>query len=283
MRPSVIIADDDPFITQLLSEICDSERMDVRIAVDGEEVLAQLLESPPDLILLDIMMPKMNGFQVLEEMSCMPPMRDVAVIVISAVSDNEAIRKGYELGARDYFIKPFRVGELLSRLRTHLKAVTYKQLPGVPLDHEVGDERQISEELHRLLEKPKRAHLSLLCASLTGKEGAQVSHPVLYAMAKKLRLQVRGVDRLFMMPDQRFIFVLPSTTIRGVESLQERLGEQLLDMMQAENLTASFRSVWEKATVGPGAAPEGFVEKLLTECSDAGAKDLNLLMEAEEE
>jgi len=265
MRPSVIIADDDPFITQLLSEICDSERMDVRIANDGEELMALLLEAKPDLILLDIMMPKMNGFQVLEEMSCMPPMRNVAVIVISAVSDNESVRKGYQLGAQDYFIKPFRVGELLSRLRSHLKAAAYRNLPGDPLDHEVGDGSQLAAELKALLERSPRGPLSLMSVGLKQEEGEGLPKASLLELAKIMRLQVRLVDRLFLMPDGQLILIMPNTVTRGMEALQERLGEQLLDQLQKLKVAGVFRPEWQRATVSPGAAPEGWVEELLEE------------------
>jgi CheY-like chemotaxis protein len=263
MRPSVIIADDDPFITQLLSEICDSERMDVRIASDGEELIAMLLEARPDLILLDIMMPKMNGFQVLEELSCMPPMRNVAVIVISAVSDNASVRKGYQLGAQDYFIKPFRVGELLSRLRSHLKAAAYRNLPGDPLDHELGDESQLGLELKTLLERPRRGPLSLMSVSLMEGEGDGLPRHSLIELAKIMRMQIRLVDRLFLMPDGRMLFIMPSTSTNGMEALQERLGEQLLDQLQELKVADTLRPEWERSTVVPGAVPEGWVEKLL--------------------
>ena len=263
MRPNVIIADDDPFITQLLSEICDSERMDVRIATDGEEVMAMLLEATPDLILLDIMMPKMNGFQVLEEMSCMPPMRNVAVIVISAVSDNESVRKGYQLGAQDYFIKPFRVGELLSRLRTHLKAAAYRNLPGDPLDHEVGDASQLAPELQALMDRPRRGPLSVMSVSLKDGEGEGLSRGPLVEVAKAMRLQVRLVDRLFLLSDGRLVLLMPNTAARGMEALQERLGEQLLDQLQELKVAAAIRPAWERGSVAPGAMPEGWIEKLL--------------------
>ena len=263
MRPSVIIADDDPFITQLLSEICDSERMDVRIASDGDEVMAMVLERAPDLILLDIMMPKMNGFQVLEEMACMPPMRDVTVIVISAVSDNESVRKGYHLGAKDYFVKPFRVGELLSRLRTHLKASSYQRLPGDPLDHEIGDESQLKPELQALLDRPRRGPVSVMCIQMKDGEEQGMPHASLYQLAQGIRLQVRGVDRLFMLPDGRLVLIMPNTKTRGMEALQERLSEQLLDEIQALKLSGTINPSWSRATVGPGEAPDGWVEKLL--------------------
>lgn len=254
MRPSVIIADDDPFITQLLSEICDSERMDVRVAIDGSEVLSMLDEARPDLVLLDIMMPNMNGYQVLEEMSVMPAMQGVAVIVISAVSDNDAIRRGYELGASDYFIKPFRVGELLSRLRTHLRAVSYQRLPGVPLDHDLGGQELLAPALRDLLDKEGRGPLSLLQAGFTTGDAAPLELPVLVALAQELRLQVRGVDRLFLMDDRRLIFALPNTAAHGVAALQERL--------QAK--AGEHQISWKSQTVAAGEEAAGMAEELAT-------------------
>lgn len=229
MRPNVIIADDDPFITQLLSEICDAEDMQTRQAEGGEQVIELIRQAPPDLLLLDIMMPDMNGLEVLEEIGAMTVMRDVPVIVISACSDNETIRKGYLLGAADYFTKPFRVVEFIRRVRTHLKAAAYQRLPGGPLDHEMGDETDFWAELRRILERSPSGDLTLVgarpvpqaLAALFADSAFRLTP--LFQVGNRLRLELRGLDRLFLLPSPLLIAILPDTGLAEAEVVRQRL------------------------------------------------------------
>lgn len=93
---------------------------ELAVALDGETALEMALESPPDLILLDIMMPGMNGYDVLARLKEHPVTRDVPVIMLSALSDANTKARGFQLGAVDYVSKPFDVEELQARVRTHL-------------------------------------------------------------------------------------------------------------------------------------------------------------------
>ncbi|HCU68271.1 MAG TPA: two-component system response regulator [Desulfomicrobium sp.] len=93
---------------------------ELAVALDGASALEMAAESPPDLILLDIMMPGMNGYEVLERLKRHPATAEVPVIMLSALSDVGTKARGFQLGAVDYLSKPFEVEELKARVRTHL-------------------------------------------------------------------------------------------------------------------------------------------------------------------
>ncbi|SFJ59315.1 putative two-component system response regulator [Desulfomicrobium apsheronum] len=102
---------------------------ELAVALDGVTALKMVQASPPDLILLDIMMPGMNGYEVLAKLKSRPETRAVPVIMISALSDLHTKSRGFQLGAVDYVSKPFEVEELRVRVRTHLSlAQAHKDL-----------------------------------------------------------------------------------------------------------------------------------------------------------
>jgi putative two-component system response regulator len=90
------------------------------VAMTGHTALAQVKENPPDLILLDIMMPEMDGHEVCSRLKSDPATSSIPVIFITAMHESEEITKGFKLGAVDYITKPFRIDELQARVRTHL-------------------------------------------------------------------------------------------------------------------------------------------------------------------
>ena len=93
----------------------------VSVAMDGETALREATRYPPDLILLDIMMPGMDGFEVCKQLKMNPELKEIPVIFLTAMAQHEDIVKGLELGAMDYVTKPFHKDELLLRVKTHLE------------------------------------------------------------------------------------------------------------------------------------------------------------------
>ena len=117
----ILAADDTPASLKLLHDILVAEGYEVRAAINGELALHSAKMDPPDLILLDIRMPGMDGFEVCAHLKKMEHTRDIPVIFVSAFSAIEEILKGFEKGAVDYVTKPFHREELLARVRTHLE------------------------------------------------------------------------------------------------------------------------------------------------------------------
>jgi two-component system sensor histidine kinase/response regulator len=116
----ILIVDDVPKNIQLLGSILKEENYELEFATSGKEALEWLDSKPFDLVLLDIMMPEMDGFEVCRRIKENPATRDISVIFLTAKADFQSIIQGFEIGAVDYITKPYNRKELLMRVKTHL-------------------------------------------------------------------------------------------------------------------------------------------------------------------
>lgn len=117
----ILIVDDNSTNLAVLSQSLKAAGYKIRVAIDGESALEQIRREPPDLILLDIQMPGINGFETCGRLKANPKTLDIPVIFITASSGTENIVKGLSLGAVDYITKPFQREEVLARVRVHLQ------------------------------------------------------------------------------------------------------------------------------------------------------------------
>ena len=119
-RPTVLVVDDTPDNLALVSTLL-KDAYNVKVAVNGEKALRiASAEKPPDLILLDIMMPQMDGYEVCRRLKALPATRDIPVIFVTARADEEDERIGLELGAADYITKPISPAILMARVKAQL-------------------------------------------------------------------------------------------------------------------------------------------------------------------
>ena len=116
MALSVLVVDDDPVILRLLQVNFELEGISVATAVDGEEGLKMIQSDPPDLVISDIMMPKVNGLELLAALRSSPDTSAMPVILLSAKAQVANVQRGLELGADDYVTKPFDPLELIERV-----------------------------------------------------------------------------------------------------------------------------------------------------------------------
>jgi len=119
-KGNILIVDDTTKNIQVLASVLDEQGYSVKAATDGKQALAAVEKSIPDLILLDIMMPEMDGFETIRELKKNPLWQNVPVIFLTAKIETEDIVHGFELGAVDYITKPFNSSELLARVNTHI-------------------------------------------------------------------------------------------------------------------------------------------------------------------
>lgn len=112
----VLIADDKPEVVELVRVTLEGEDYQVIDAFDGEEALRKTTKEKPDLIILDVVMPKMDGYEVLGNIKKDPKTKDIPVIMLSAKGQKLDREKGMKLGAIDYIIKPFSPSDLLGKL-----------------------------------------------------------------------------------------------------------------------------------------------------------------------
>src|SRR3954463_9875854 len=117
---SILVVDDDPINRRLLARALDALGHAVLTAANGREALAVIRDDEPDVVLLDIVMPEMDGVAVLEHIKADPALRDVPVIMVSALEDVEGVIRCIELGAEDYLPKPFDPVLLRARVRAGL-------------------------------------------------------------------------------------------------------------------------------------------------------------------
>ncbi len=117
----VLIVDDNPTNLSVLSEALGSEGLRFRVAVDGESAIAQVKRNQPDLILLDVQMPGINGFETCRRLKANPVTQNIPIIFTTALADIDSKTKGFSLGAVDYIPKPFAQEEVIARVRVHLR------------------------------------------------------------------------------------------------------------------------------------------------------------------
>lgn len=116
MPKNVLIVDDEPNIVLSLQFLMKKAGYNVRVARDGEEALAEIAKAPPDLVLLDVMMPKRDGFDVCQTVRGNPSWQDVRIIMLTARGRDIEREKGLALGADSYVTKPFSTKDVLAQV-----------------------------------------------------------------------------------------------------------------------------------------------------------------------
>ena len=156
---SILVADDNPDNLKVLSGMLKELDFKIRIATNGEEALASLERKSADLVLLDIHMPKMDGYEACRRIKSDPSLKDIPVIFMSSLSEEFNKVKGFELGAVDYITKPLQMEETKARISVHMElyhkrkmletfneSLVNRELRIVELKKEVNE---LSKELNR--------------------------------------------------------------------------------------------------------------------------------------
>jgi len=120
-RFNILVVDDVPINVLLVEKMLARFNFRVRTASNGREAIREMVEEKPDLVLLDIMMPVMDGFQVLEAVQERKDWADVKVVVLSALDTNQDIVKAFNLGAKDFITKPIVLSKLLNSVAEQLQ------------------------------------------------------------------------------------------------------------------------------------------------------------------
>src|SRR5271170_4094249 len=118
--PTILIADDNPTNLNVLFEYLSAQGYRVLVAEDGAGAIEQAQYGLPDLILLDVMMPGIDGFETCEKLKKSRETRDIPVIFMTAISETASVLKGFSVGAVDYITKPLQREEVLVRVRNHI-------------------------------------------------------------------------------------------------------------------------------------------------------------------
>ena len=121
MNKTILIVDDEVSILMALEYALKKQNFKVLIARDGSEALKIVEEEIPDLVLLDIMMPKVDGYQTLTHIRSTPALKDIKVVLLSAKQKEKDIQKGLDLGADKYLVKPFSIKKIINEINALLK------------------------------------------------------------------------------------------------------------------------------------------------------------------
>ncbi len=117
MPQKILVIEDDKFLRQLVTKKLSERDFNIAEAVDGEDGLEKAGEEDPDLILLDLILPGMDGFEVLSELKEDPELSSIPVIILSNLGQKDEIEKGLQMGAKDYLVKAhFTLGEIVEKI-----------------------------------------------------------------------------------------------------------------------------------------------------------------------
>jgi sigma-B regulation protein RsbU (phosphoserine phosphatase) len=150
---SILLVDDNPTNLQVLFQTLDGVGCKLLVAKNGEMALSIANKARPDLILLDIMMPDIDGYEVCRQLKSVPATADIPVIFLSALGDTEDKVKGLQLGAVDYITKPFQPDEVIARVNTHLTIHRLKREVESRKDQLEHELKVVSEVQQKLLPK----------------------------------------------------------------------------------------------------------------------------------
>jgi serine phosphatase RsbU (regulator of sigma subunit) len=200
--PRILIVDDEPLNIDYLEQELEDLDYEVLSARNGQEALESVQSQLPDMILLDIMMPIMDGFEVLARLKGEVQWRDIPVVVISALSDMDNVVKGIELGAEDYLPKPFDPVLLHARIKSGLEKKRFRDL-----------ERLYLKALERELEIGREIQTDFLPDEIPQPEGWKIAS---YFQAAR---EVAGdFYDVFHLDDQRLGLVVGDVCDKGVGS-----------------------------------------------------------------
>ena len=142
-RATILIVDDTPINLRVVVESLEGQGYQIVVATRGEEALKRASYVQPDLVLLDVMMPDLNGFEICRRLKAQPGTRDIPVIFMTSLASVENKVAGFSVGAIDYVTKPLHVEEVRARVDTHLKLHRMQQ----ELENRSAQLTAVNEEL----------------------------------------------------------------------------------------------------------------------------------------
>lgn len=254
-KPRVLVVDDDPDKLSLLEVALTMAGYEVRTARDGEEGLAEVASFQPDLVVADVMMPKMNGYDLVRKMRENPQTKFIPIILQTAAGLRAADQRlGSEVGALGYITDPTDLDLLLSRARTLLEFKAYLDTceEDALTDHLTGlanrrrFERQLEREVARTLRYGHAFSLLLLdidyFKQVNDNYGHEAGDEAIKSLAKTLQEGTRGIDLAARIGGEEFAIVLTETGLKSAMEVAERLRLSIkrIQTPRVGQLTASF-------------------------------------------
>ena len=238
---NLLVVDDTEINIDILLELL-SDTYEITVALDGPSALEIVAEEEIDLILLDIMMPNMDGYEVCEILKSNRKTKDIPVIFITAKIDEDSIEKAYDVGGIDYVTKPFKPKELLARIKTQLTMqeliknleTTHKELEllaSIDPMTKLYNRRYFTTTSAYILDLAKRdkKELSILMIdidkfkTINDTYGHPIGDKVIIELADKLLKHQRKSDVVCRFGGEEFIILLPNTSLDGAKIVSEKI------------------------------------------------------------
>ena len=264
-RPLILVADDSATVRAVLGAQLAGAGYAVVPAADGREALARLREDRPDVALLDIEMPELDGLAVLEEMQADPVLATVPVLFLTGRAEAQDVAAGLALGAHDYVRKPIEATELTARVRAALRvkalADELRRRNGelerlACTDHLTGvrNRRFTAGELERLVARGRRHGHAVSVAlldvdhfkAINDRHGHDAGDAVLVGVAARVAGRLRSDDVVGRWGGEEFLVLLPETGPGGAA----RVAEDVRAVIAAEPFAAGGGAVPVTASVG---------------------------------
>jgi diguanylate cyclase (GGDEF)-like protein len=247
--PVILVADDEPVNLALIKRRLEWEEYHVETAQDGGEAVEAAKRVLPDLVILDVMMPVLDGLGACRLLKEDPSTRDIPVIFLSALDDTDTKVNGLSLGANDYISKPFRVEELLARVAVAIRLKRERDLLQESAEElrrraEVASEMSMTDALtgllnryglqralQRELSEARRYTRPLSCLlldidffkAINDTHGHAAGDAALMQTARVLTESMRGSDVVCRYGGEEFLVLAPETDARGAHSLAEKI------------------------------------------------------------
>lgn len=246
----ILIVDDNAQTRKMLRRHLFKNDYEVSEAKNGEQALEELKATLPDVILLDVMMPDISGFEVCEAIRQTPQSDLTYIIMLTGVATEEHKVQGLDLGADDYVTKPFDVPELLARIRVGLRTVQKKRHAVIDQLTELYNKHFFELSLDREISRARRyeQHLSVVIGDIdhfkdvNDTYGHLIGDKILREIGKIIRRFCRQSDIPVRWGGEEFAILLPETDLAGASALAERI-RQTIDTHQFEDvphITSSF-------------------------------------------
>jgi diguanylate cyclase (GGDEF)-like protein len=197
-RYKLLIVDDVPKNIQVAANLLQKSGYQMAFAQDGPTAIEQTQSTRFDLILLDVMMPDMDGFEVCRRIKENPDSREIPIIFLTAKNDSDSIVQGFHLGAMDYLTKPFNGAELQARVKTHLELYRSKEelkAANQRLNIEIGERRKAEEELKRSQEMYRQMSIH---DSLTGLYNTRYLYDAMATLMEQCRADGSRFSLVFL-------------------------------------------------------------------------------------